>query len=720
MQLAAVFLLALASSPLGAAGAGAHPIEKVIVMLQGLTTTAELEGKTEALSYEKYDYWCKNSLKELQAAIADETEAIASLEDKIASGEQQAATLNDELAALAAQLAELDASAMKAKQDRADTAATYAETFKDLTETKDAIHAAIKELEGARDAGEKDAEFLQVVNKAVVQKALMIAQAAAPDAAKASAISALLQREDPDYKERPDFEAEGDRAKHVQKYNFKSGDIIETLKTLKLKFEDEITATTKAETASINAYDLSKQARDEVIFQSGASVKAKKAVLADVMGDLATNNAELKSEKADKATDEATLASTEKACMVKKQEWDDRSAVRSAEIEALEAAINILATATGVQTKAPENPIPPPSPAAHEPIFLQIEDPRMKALNLLRATAKKTHSHSMERLVQQLSTHLDDPFQDVSNMIEKMIFHLMDEQRQEDEHKDWCDQELAHNNASKIDKEDKIDDLSNKIATADAFVVKLTSEIADANSKIAAIVAFMAEATEIRGIGKKENAVAIEDAQQAQTAIADASAVIEAFYKESGMVAKEPWEALVQQPVALSDQPSTWKSSYSGVADPVAGQPKGILTVLQKVASDFATMEADTRAQEATDQAQYEEQIKENKISQAEREQEVQTKSSEKGRQVEIIASLTAAKKHTSDELETVEQYLHDLIPACVAGDSTYEERKAARGEETAALQKAQVILAEAFNAAPAPAPAAAGKFLASVHKHSA
>merc|ERR1719169_17649 len=100
----------------------------------------------------------------------------------------------------------------------------------------------------------------------------------------------------------------------------------------------------------------------------------------------------------------------------------------------------------------------------------------------------------------------------------------------------------------------------------------------------------------------------------------------------------------------------------------------------------------------------YEEQMKENKISQAERESEVKTKSAEKARQVEIIASLSAAKKHTSDELEKVELYLHDLIPACVAGDSTYDDRKAAREEEQEALRKAQNILADAFKvSAPAP-----------------
>ena len=51
--------------------------------------------------------------------------------------------------------------------------------------------------------------------------------------------------------------------------------------------------------------------------------------------------------------------------------------------------------------------------------------------------------------------------------------------------------------------------------------------------------------------------------------------------------------------------------------------------------------------------------------------------------------------KHTSDELEAVEQYMKDLGPACIEGDSTYEDRKKARSAEIDALKEAQVILAD-------------------------
>lgn len=59
------------------------------------------------------------------------------------------------------------------------------------------------------------------------------------------------------------------------------------------------------------------------------------------------------------------------------------------------------------------------------------------------------------------------------------------------------------------------------------------------------------------------------------------------------------------------------------------------------------------------------------------------------------VDSWEKSLKHTSDELEAVKQYQKDLKPACVDGDSTYEDRKKARTEEIDALKKAQVILAD-------------------------
>merc|ERR1719454_1003794 len=243
----------------------------------------------------------------------------------------------------------------------------------------------------------------------------------------------------------------------------------------------------------------------------------------------------------------------------------------------------------------------------------------------------------------------------------------------------------------KADKDEKIKDLKAEVKVEKAEIQKLTDEIAAAEKMVSDIDGFVKEATEIRNTGKKENALAIKDAQQAQDSLTNAIAVLTAFYKESGEVAKEPWE-FIQKPVNLPKNPSTWDSGYTGVADPDK-KPGGIVSVLEGVLGDFSKMEAETKANEAEDQKEYEDAMSANEQEKAGREQEVEMKTNEKKRRVEKIASLSSQKKNTEAELEKTEQYMKDLHPACIDGDSTYDDRKAARAKEIEALQKAQIIL---------------------------
>jgi len=289
---------------------------------------------------------------------------------------------------------------------------------------------------------------------------------------------------------------------------------------------------------------------------------------------------------------------------------------------------------------------------------------------------------------------MDDPFKEVNNMIEKMIFHLMGEQTDEDNHKHWCDKEMNTTNSSRLDKEETLASLTANLDVARSKVQLLATDVEKAAEMVSKIDAFAAEAKEIREIGRKENDEAIKHAQDAQSALAEAHSVITAFYKETGKVQKESWE-LLQKGVVLPEEPSTWDSGYTGVAE---NADSSILAVLERVQSDFAKMEADTRAQESTDQASFEEQMKASSIEKAARTQETEMKTAEKQRLVDKMNAMESRKKQVAAQLEAVVQYYDDLGPACYHGDSTYEDRKSARSEEIEALKSAKGILASAFD----------------------
>merc|ERR1719160_975733 len=121
-------------------------------------------------------------------------------------------------------------------------------------------------------------------------------------------------------KPRPDQLAAGDLDAHVDKYDFKSENVIELLKQLKLKFEDDKLAGTKAETNSINNYEMAKEARDNAIKAAKKAKKEKETELAATKRSIADANKELKSTQSDLKADSESLKDTQDSCSTRASE----------------------------------------------------------------------------------------------------------------------------------------------------------------------------------------------------------------------------------------------------------------------------------------------------------------------------------------------------------------------------------------------------------------
>merc|ERR1719281_1342530 len=286
-------------------------------------------------------------------------------------------------------------------------------------------------------------------------------------------------------------------------------------------------------------------------------------------------------------------------------------------------------------------------------------------------------------------------------MMQKMIFQLMGEQKDEDEHKLWCDMETEKSTESQTDKAEKKQLLLRKVQEKDTAIKLLVKQITEQQTKVADITSYKETETKLRDENHAEIELTIKDAQDAQKALEEAIAVLKDFYKESGMIAKEPWEFVQtasRRDVELPEKPSTWDSSYTGTADPKSGSD-GILTILDETMQKFSKMEADAKVADETDQKEYEQDMAAKKIEVDETNTDTQMKTSKKESLQQKMESTAATLKHTSSELDAVEQYLKDLEQACGTGDSSYDDRKKARADEMDALRQAQTILEEAFRA---------------------
>lgn len=666
-----------------------HPIGKLVKMIEGLREKVIEEGKTEELEHVKFLHWYKRSSETLKDAITNGKEETAKLKDKIEAANTQKAALQDNIDTLKGELDNLDGKQRKATKDRESTAKLYKLTSEDLKSTIDSMKDAIKAIK----ASNKDSAALVDVHDGAVAALLesphvhaqlkASADIDSPHHSLATEFLAVAAGSAAN----PDMKSKGDYDKHVKPYTFKSGSVIELLKDLQANFEQELLDATKTETNSLNDHEQTSKALSNMVSSNSGSKKEKEGTVQDLEGDLAQWKSDLKSAEADLAADVKTEADTDKTYATRVQEWKERTEVRKEEVEAMTEAIGILEKRHGVQTAPPRNPVPP-APPASATSFLQILAPRDEALNLLRTAAQATNSDAMRHLAAVLAKQQDGPFDTVNNMIQNMIFRLQDEQKQEDTHKDWCDQEIAKTITSEKTKADKVDELMGKLDSTKARLQKATAKSASNGKMIAALTSFMKEAEEVRQIGRKENSIAIKEAQQAQQAIADATVVLKRFYKKAGAL------DFVQRSAAPVDleEPAPEMKQYKGT-------PKAtdIMSLLETAASEFAKMEADTKAQEVTDEEEYDKTMKDTRTEKARRVQDFELANVEKQNLVEKIALLDKSRANMKSEHLMVKQYMKDLQPACVEGGSSYKDRKAARAQETEALRQAQAALEGAF-----------------------
>merc|ERR1719269_389039 len=264
-------------------------------------------------------------------------------------------------------------------------------------------------------------------------------------------------------------------------------------------------------------------------------------------GDLATSKSELQESTEARDTAATVLKTTQDTCTTRASEWKERSSRREGEIEAMKKAISILTEVTGVRTpedKGVETTFDGTS-------FIQkTDDPRAKIVNLLRSAASKAKAKDLVKLADRIAqmqgqTPGSGVFAQIKNMIEKMVFRLMKEQKDEDDHKNWCDKELTTTNQTIDEKTTKKEELQTTIDSLNAQIATLEGDIKQNTIDISNMESAIATAVEDRQAESAENKATIKDAQDAQNAVSNAIAVLEDFYKSTGGIPKADWE-LVQ------------------------------------------------------------------------------------------------------------------------------------------------------------------------------
>jgi len=358
---------------------------------------------------------------------------------------------------------------------------------------------------------------------------------------------------------------------------------------------------------------------------------------------------------------------------MKKEDYVSRQKLREGEIVAVEKAIEIL-SGNSVSGKADK----------HLPALVQMKGSSLSQLRssvvskrqqhvaeYMNAQADKLHSRVLAVVAQKISA---DPFGKVRKLIKDLVVRLMEEANQESDHKGYCDTELSTNAQTRKSKAEAVETASAEIDRLEASSTKLTTDITELSNAVANLDASMAKITEERGAEKKKNKETIADSQEAQTAVAQAVTVLKEFYAKAA-----------EATALLQTHQDPFKGNQEGNG--------GVVGMLEVIESDFARLESDTKAAEATAQKEYDEFMTDSKVDKSEKSTDIEHKTAKKQDESQALTSKNADLEGTQKELDAALAYFDKLKPSCVDSGVSYEDRVGRRKEEIESLQEALKIL---------------------------
>jgi hypothetical protein len=686
-------LLTLAAARLSVAGD--HPAVKIIALVQKLQEQVKEEGAEDTHLYGKFTYWCDETTKLKKKAIGEFAEIMDVSKSTIEALEADIETLNMEIAALAKEIEQMEQARTNATNIRDAEHEVYTKSKTELEETIQSIKDCITAMKDGMEGG-----FLQA-------KTLIEAWKGQPEMHSRVLAQFLQKREVPE----PGSDKFTNRGGGDATYVAKGGDVTEILKKMLIEYEDDLVALDKAEAETQAAYLLADDAKRLAIEAADKTKKTKEKVLGEKGQELANTQADLKEATDGHIADSTVLKDTVTTCKKREDQYNQHMKTREGELEAMSQAIEILEKVTGVRSPESKGV----ETTAVIPDFVQLRslhsrkhtDPKAAksaVVAVLRKAGNKKAMGALAKLADKIEKMGQMPgsgmFDSIKNMIQKMIFHLMDEQKNEDEHKHWCDKEVTNTALMITEKTEKKEDAEATITQLAEKIQGLKNGITANQDSVALSEKEISERTADRAAEKAENDATIKDAEDAQTAVADAIAVLTTFYKNSGEVQKEAWESFVQvrrhknEPGETAPEPELWSDdAYTGTEGGAS-----VIGMLEKVATDFAEMESQARADETEQQDAFDAWLTAEHMDKAEKTTDTEMKNSRKGRYEDKKSGQEESLEHTTKELESTNQYELDLQKACVEGETDgYAVRKDARTQEISALREAQEILEKAF-----------------------
>jgi hypothetical protein len=689
---------------------GQAGVQKVIQMLQDMAAKGKEEKKKEEIAYAEFQTWCETESAQLKNNIAQAAEAIDLLTAQIDKLTTEAKVLGEEIAKLQSDVASYEAEKEAKTKSREKEHKAYLLAAADYGESLDALDRAIAVVSKVSGDIPADADAAVLLQLAKGDKL--------PAQAK-SMVAAFLGMMGSDFLKSMAPDEMGYNAPEANLYEFQSGGIIAMLKRLRDEFRGKLADTQKEEMNAAHAYAMIITDLKDSIENANESISEKTATKARKEEEAAAAKKSLAATITQKKEDEETLKSMLTECEEKKLSYTEKQQLRTEEIEAINQAIKILqADPSEVADKYTDLAQTGKTNVALAQLRSsgQSEGIQGHLRDFIASEGRRLHSRNLALLAQKIAA---DPFGKVKKMIDDMITRLLEEANMDANHEGYCDEEMGKSKITRNKLNEDIDALTAAVEEGKATILRLTDEIALLTKEVADLDVSMGQATKIRKDEKAANKQTVEDAESAQAAVAAATAVLKKFYEKASLatgllqlevsrpkMGSEEWKALANpnyegtgdQGLKISGAGASWGHTegmqtfgkkYTGQQD----QAGGVLAMLEVIMSDFANLEADTKANEASSQEAYENFMADSKKNKATKLKSIEMDEADKSAAEVKLQDDTKDLKLTQDELLSADRYYEKLVPQCIDKGMTYEERVEARESEIASLKQALQIL---------------------------
>ena len=638
--------------------AEATPVQKVLELLTTMKKKGEEEKQKEAVQYSAYEEFCKNTQAEKTKVIEEGAGQIEILKADLGKLSSDISDLEAAIPEVVEEIEKVTADKQKATKVRGEERAAYATAHAEYLRAVQSVGKARKALKEQDVTREQAESFLQLASDPTDAEA----DAFTSSSEARAAIEAFLSES-----------SSVEKPPQASAYNFQSGKIIDLLDDLDSKFKKEREALEKGEVEKKHAYELLMKDWKSQIATGKKTQEDKLAAKLRKNQVKAEKSAALIEASKMNADDKKYLEDLQQTCAQKAQDFKERQKLRGEELAAIDKATEVI---QGNVLKVTEKRSKGTSLAALRSDIYGVK--KENAISLLRERAEALDSNMLSALAMRAE---GDSLSKIRKMISDLVTRLQKEAAADTEKEGWCKKELATNEQTRSSKKQLVDTVRGEVNQLKVDITELGDELEALKKDITSLTADRAKATKLRKDEKAENVATIKDAQDAQKAIAQATAALDSFY--SGTKAKA---SLLQKPV--EGAPEIFDdSSYSGM------DSGGVTALLEVLQADFVRMETETETAEAQSLGEYTKFMSDSAVDKASKEKEVELKTATKAEKTNELTTKKIDLKDAEKALKAAKEYFEELKPECLKPPMTREEKMEKRKQEIESLKDVLEVL---------------------------